>query len=150
MFWGASWRQANRNNSILHKNIQDAECCTKWKGRTERVGTSVALFVEIGHTGKNKSFAHHTSRSCVVECFSRLGRFRFLHSFWEHSEPQMLDAILALTNSTCLLALSRSDRHVLAALLCRADCAVQLRASGKCSTTRRSYVYTKTVTKSKQ
>ena len=30
----------------------------------------------------------------------------------------MLDDMLALANSVCLLALSRSDRHVLALLLC--------------------------------
>ena len=44
---------------------------------------------------------------------------RVLRLFGEHGELQMVDDMLALANSVGLPArLSRSDRHVLALLLC--------------------------------
>ena len=42
----------------------------------------------------------------------------------------MLDNVLARASSVCLLALSRSDRCVLALLIVRVDCAVLCYASG--------------------
>ena len=42
----------------------------------------------------------------------------------------MLDDMLALANCICLLALSRSERRVLALLLVRVECAVLCGASG--------------------
>ena len=64
-------------------------------------------------------------KGCGIFLYVDRADFRFLRPFREHSELcKRLDDMLARANSVCLLALSRSDRRVLALPFVRVDCAV--------------------------
>ena len=109
---GANWRLACAKSFLLKKNNPD----------TASIHDSNAYEIERRVSYKGKSFTHHQPLVVVAASrftfFARPGRVWFLRWFWEHGELQMLDVMLALANSVCLLALSRPVRHVRASLLC--------------------------------
>ena len=144
--FGANWRLANAKSSMLQKKQTVRRIRARNTYLVERERKSSVLYhLEIGNKGK--SFVHHTNHLrkaalWLVEYFCRPGRFWFLRSFWEHSELYKRLAtcwLLALANSVCLLTLSRSDRHVLALLLC-ARLMVLRCAYGRCSTAAYAYI----------
>ena len=111
------------------KNNPDAACIHEIE-RTERK-SSVGVYNILLLIRKEIKQSLRASLCYFCSClwvllvyFRRPGRFWFLRSFWEHNELWMIDHVLALANSACLLAL-RSERHIVGyAALCRADCAV--------------------------
>ena len=54
----------------------------------------------------------------ACDCVFFLADLILISSFWEHSELWILNGVLALANPAYLIAFPRSDRHVIALLLC--------------------------------
>ena len=147
---GANWRCANAKSSMLQENNPDAACMheihTGRKKNGEKDQRCTLLRLEIQANPSRITPANKAALWVLVYvCFGGPGRFLYLRSFWEHSELYKCSKICrlsALVNSVCLLALSRSDRHVLASLLCAGLIALCC-AWGRCSTTICPYVHLK-------